>query len=129
MVRIRPKKPLIALMTLLALSGTAAMAHAGVLASGYLISSNAVRMGCRVLNVGSLPVKILSAEILLGSGYTNTDYDSCTGTLAPGKSCSISGLGQDLAGIVKADGGTARLRGTCMLLTAGNNILGSTEMR
>jgi hypothetical protein len=130
MFRTRSKTTSIVLVTLLALGAAApGAARAAVLASGYLLSSNAVRLGCKIWNVGSVPITIKSAQVVLQTGYSATDFENCTGTLAANASCSVSGVGQLLAGIVRVDGGTKNLRGTCMLLTAGNNILESTEMR
>lgn len=105
------------------------VARAGVLASSYLISTNAIRMACRVINVGPAPIKITEAKIRLSSGFTFTESESCVGMLQPGQNCTIVTSGQDLAGYVRVEGSTKHLRGTCMLLTAVNNILAVTEMR
>jgi len=118
------------LLTALVIAALPGIARAAKLTSGFLISGNATRMGCLVLNAGSIAIKVTKAQILLPSGYPNTSYDTCTGKLLePGKSCSISGDGQTLAGQVQVEGGTKQLRGTCMLLTTGNDLIGVTEMR
>ena len=117
-----------ALATLLTLV-TAASADARVLASGFLLSSNASRVGCRVLNVGSTAVTITSADVVTDAGQPVTDFDSCTGTLAAGKSCTVTAPGNMLAGIVRVNGPTKNLRGVCLLMAPGNNVLESTEMR
>jgi hypothetical protein len=114
----------------LTLGGVPAIARAGVLASGYLGSSNAYRFGCRVLNVGTEPVVITSAKVILDTGSPLTDFDDCTQkTLDPGQKCGFSGPGDTMAGIVKVAGGTKRLRGVCVLLAPGNVVLSSVEMR
>jgi hypothetical protein len=126
----RTRKLTTSLLTALAIAALPGIARAAKLTSGFLISSNATRMGCLVLNAGAVAVKITKAQILLPSGYANTSYETCTGKLLdPGKSCSISGDGQLLAGQVQVEGGTKHLRGTCMLLTTGNDLIGMTEMR
>jgi hypothetical protein len=114
----------------LALAGVPASARAGILASGYLGSSDAQRMGCRVFNAGHSAVTTTSAKVLLESGTPFTEYQNCTQKpLQPGTSCSFTGSGDSMAGIITGDGGTRRLRGVCRLLDSGNVLLGSTEMR
>lgn len=125
-----PTKTMIAgLLGALVLAAAPGVARAGVLASSYLISGNAVRMACRVVNVGQAPIKVTAAKILLPSGYSFTESESCVGLLQPGQNCTIVTSGQDLAGYVRVEGSTKHLRGTCMLLTAVNNVLAVTEMR
>jgi len=119
----------IALAALATLAAPAA-AGAGVLASGYLLSSNAVRFGCRILNAGSKAVKITSAKVVLDTGTPFADFNGCAGTtLAPGASCTVSGPANHMAGIATVEGTTKGLRGTCMLFAAGNALLAATEMR
>jgi len=133
MIRPRTKKlvpTLLAVVAVLALVAVPGVARAGKISSGFLLSSNATRMGCILFNAGPSAVKVTSAKILLTTGFPNTEYESCTASpLQPGKSCSVSGNGQALAGQIQVEGITKHLRGTCMLLTAGNNILAVTEMR
>jgi len=99
-------------------------------ASGYLLSSNASRFACKVLNVGAKSVKITSAKVILESGTPFADFNQCAGaTLTPGTSCTVTGPSGHMAGIVTVEGTTKGLRGTCMLLTSGNNVVATTEMR
>ena len=86
------------------------------------MSPDAARLGCRVLNVGTTPATITAARIVNVNGVVVTDFDSCTGTLQPGKSCAVSGPGQLLAGIVQVSGTTKNLRGTCLVLAPGIDI-------
>lgn len=121
-------RTLLTAVTALALLAGPAAARAGVLASGYLLSSNAARFSCRVVNVGSTGVKIKSAKVVLPSGTPFTDFNDCVGTLSPGKSCAVSGPSVHMAGIVSVEGTTKHLRGVCMLLSAGNNLIEAIEM-
>ncbi len=123
----RPRT-LLTVATALALLASPAAARAGMLAS-YLLSSNAVRFSCRVLNVGGAEVKIKSAKVVLPSGTLFTDTNNCGASLLPGQSCSFSGPSNHMAGIFTVEGATKHLRVVCMLLTAGNNLVASTEMR
>lgn len=122
-------RTLLTVATALALLASPAAARAGMLASGYLLSSNAVRFSCRVLNVGGAEVKIKSAKVVLPSGTPFTDTNNCGASLLPGQSCSFSGPSNHMAGIFTVEGATKHLRVVCMLLTAGNNLVASTEMR
>ena len=114
----------------LVLASSPATARAGMLASGYLSSGNAYRLSCRVTNFGSEPVTISSARVLLDTGLPFTDYQDCTQQLLePGKSCTFTGPGAVMAGLVHVAGGTKHLRGVCELLGQGNNLIGATDLR
>jgi hypothetical protein len=120
----------LAALAALWIAAAPATAAAGVLASGYLFSASGTRLACQVLNVGSSPVKITSAKVVLDTGTPFTDFNECAGaTLAPGANCTVSGPGDHMAGIVAVEGPTKGLRGTCMLLTAGQTLIGVAEMR
>lgn len=106
-----------------------ALAGARVLASGLLISSNAVRLGCTVQNLGTTDVVITSAKVVTETGLGQTDYQNCVGTLKAGASCSFTGPGDELSGVLRVDGSTRGLRGVCMLLAAGNNAIEAVPMR
>jgi hypothetical protein len=106
-----------------------ALASARILASGFMISSDAVRLGCRVQNVGTTPVVITLARTVTEDGLGKTQFQSCIGTLQPGASCAISGDGNLLSGVLHADGTARGLRGVCTLLSQGNYAITAIDMR
>ena len=112
------------------LLGTATGARAGVLASGYLWSNDAVSMACFVLNAGSTEVEIVSSKMVDGTGATLLGYEDCAvkKKIGPGKRCGMQVTTKQAAAILVVKGSKARLRGTCQLNGTGNNIIATTPM-
>jgi hypothetical protein len=112
-----------------ALLALPALASARILASGFMISSDAARLGCRIQNVGTTAVVITSARVVNETGVGQTQFQNCVGTLQPGTTCAIAGNGSLLSGVVLVDGPTRGLRGVCTLLTNGNDAIVAVDMR
>lgn len=125
----RTPKTIVAAAVAAALLALPALAGARVLASGFMTSSNTLRLGCRVQNVGTTAVVITSAKVVTDTGLGQTDFQDCVGTLQPGKACSFTGPGNLLSGVLRVDGSTRGLRGVCTILGQGNNAINSIDMR
>lgn len=112
------------------LLGSAQIARAGVLASGYLWSDDAEAMVCLLVNVSATPVKITAAKIVDAVGTTIATYNGCDQvTLQPGGRCAVRAKTKQAAGIVQLDVPRARVRGNCQLNTVDDTILAAIEMR
>jgi hypothetical protein len=129
MHRATTSKPFTVALLATALLAMPALAGARVLASGFMISSDAVRLGCRIQNVGTVPVVITSARVVTEAGLGQTQYQDCVGTLQPGTTCSVGGNGNLLSGVVQAEGAARGLRGVCTLLASGNYAIVAVDMR
>lgn len=112
------------------LLGSAQIARAGVLASGYLWSDDAEAMVCPLVNVSATPVTITAAKIVDVSGTTIASFNGCDQvTLQPGGRCAVRAKAKQAAGIVRLDGPRGRVRGNCQLNTVDDAILAAVEMR
>jgi hypothetical protein len=129
MHRATSSKPFTVALLATVLLAAPAAASARILASGFMISTDAARLGCRIQNVGTTPVVITSARVVNESGTGQTQYQNCVGTLQPGTTCAIAGNGNLLSGVVMVDGPTRGLRGVCTLLTNGNDAIVAIDMR
>lgn len=125
----RTTRPIVAATIATIVMAFPALAAARVLASGFMSSSSTLRLGCRVQNVGTTAVVITSAKVVTDTGLGQTDFQDCVGTLQPGKSCSFTGPGNLLSGVLRVDGATRGLRGVCTILGQGNNAINSIDMR
>ena len=111
--------------------GSASGAGAATLYSGYIASTDAAKLICYVLNVGSTPVKVSGSHITNDGGFPALQFGDCgfIGTLQPGKRCAFYSMLDDGAASITVDSGKGVIRATCQLDDANGNILATTPMR